>query len=364
MTSSKHTIAMSARGQYSLHTQGAKDVIDNACELALQALAKTALSDGPAPYNIADYGAADGGTSVDLIGRLIDYIRERAPNRPVAVNYTDLPRNDYSALFLMLQDNDPTRYLRRHKNVFPLATATSFFDAIFPPESIDFGFSATAMHWLSALPCHVSNHIHAVGAQGNELERLRKQALQDWETILCHRGAELKPGGRLVLCNLAIDNEGRHMGNTGGVNLFNTLNDLWWQLVEAGAITETEYRETTIPQFYKSLDEFKAPFADPKGPVAAAGLQLESAEIRFGRCPYAARFEQDQDVEKFAIDYVPTTRTWSETVFFNSLNQKRPNAERQRIVDRLFDSFVQTVKNHPTGHGMDYIHVYLVAVKQ
>ena len=52
------------------------------------------------------------------------------------------------------------------------------------------------MHWLSALPCPVSGHIHMVGAHGEELESLRARARADWQDILLARASELKPGAR------------------------------------------------------------------------------------------------------------------------------------------------------------------------
>lgn len=359
------TISMWSKGDYSLNTRGAKDVIDNTADLALDALAGIDIEHGSGPFTIADFGAADGGTSIDLIGKVVGAVRERAPARPLCVTYTDLPRNDYGALFSLIHGKRPDikSYQQEHDGVFVYAAATSFYEPIFPAGTVDFEFSATAMHWLSSLPCQISNHVHAVGAQGEELEALRERARMDWETILACRASELKPGGRLVTTNLCIDDQGQYMGNTGGVNMFNTLNMLWWRLVEEDVISQREYRDTTIPQFYKTVDEFCAPLRDPSSPVSRAGLRLESAQTRMVRCPYRARFEADGDVVKFAESYVPTTRTWSEIVFFNSLSADRSVAERQAIVDRFYRSYVDLVIENPDGHAMDYIHVYMVMSK-
>ncbi len=359
------TISMWSSGDYTLHTQGAKDVIDNTTDLALDAIAGIDVEHGSGPFTIADFGAADGGTSLDLMGKVVDAVRERAPARPLCVTYTDLPRNDFGALFSMVQGEKPgtKSYRQEHDDVFVYAAATSFYKPIFPAGTVDFGFSATAMHWLSSLPCQISNHVHAVGAQGEELEALRERARMDWETNLACRAGELKPGGRLVTANLCIDDQGRYMGNTGGVNMFDTLNMLWWRLVEEGVISREEYRDTTIPQFYKTVGEFCAPLRDPSSPVSRAGLRLDVAQTRMVQCPYRARFEADGDVVKFAESYVPTTRTWSEIVFFNSLSADRSVAERQEIVDRFYRSYVELVIENPDGHAMDYIHVYMVMSK-
>ena len=303
----RSTISMWHQGDYSTHTQGAKDAIDNARDIACEAIAAMDLEGSDEPFRIADYGAADGGTSMDLHRATISTLRARATRRAVCITYTDLPRNDYSALFTTANGGRPgvTSYRDEHDGIFVYAAATSFFEPIFPPGTIDFGFSATAMHWVSALPCPVSDHIHMVGARGEELEALRARAQADWRDILLARASELKPGGRLLTVNLALAEDGRHMGNTGGANMFDVMNRLWRALADDGTITAPEYRRTTIPQFYRTPAEFHAPLLDPGSPVHCAGLRLVHAETRFTRCPYAARFAEDGDADRFAETYVP-----------------------------------------------------------
>lgn len=352
-------------GEYSLHTAGAKHVIDNTGELALEALAAIDVADGSGPFQIADFGAADGGTSIDLVRRVIAEVRERAPARPICMTYTDLPRNDYSALFNLVHGGRPdvVSYLDEYDDVYVFASGTSFYLPVFPPETLDFGFSATAMHWTSGVAGPISNHVHAVGARGEELETFRRFALADWDTILLARARELKPGARLVMSNFCIDEQGRYLGNTGGVNMFDTFNMLWKRLVEEGVVTQEEYAKTVFPQYYKTVDEYCAPLIDPTSPVYQTGLRLESAETRVVACPYAGQFARDGDVERFAVSYVPTLRTWSETVFFGSLDPSRPEGERRDIVERFYASYVDLVRENPTGHAMDYVHIYMVVSK-
>jgi hypothetical protein len=256
-----------------------------------------------------------------------------------------------------------TSYLDEYDNVYVYASGTSFYLPIFPTETLDFGFSATAMHWISAIPGRISNHVHAVGAQGEELDAFRRLALADWDRILVNRARELKSGARLVMSNFCIDEQGRYLGNTGGVNMFDTFTMLWRRLVEDGTITEAEFVNTAFPQFYKTVDEYCAPLTDPSSAVYQSGLRLESAETRLVACPYAARFAGDGDLESFALSYVPTLRTWSETVFFNSLDTARPEQDRRDLVGRFYQSYVDLVREDPTGHAMDYVHIYMVLSK-
>ena len=127
---------MWGRGDYSLHTKGAKDVIDNSTgSRAWERNRRSGcLRREAVAFQIADYGAADGGTSIDLQRKVVGAVRERAPTRPICVTYTDLPRNDYSALFTNVHGDGPdaATYMREHDGVFVYASATSFFEPIFP----------------------------------------------------------------------------------------------------------------------------------------------------------------------------------------------------------------------------------------
>ena len=359
------SVSMKGGGYYSLHTQGAKDVIDNTRELALSALADIDLAASDGVFQIADFGAADGGTSVDLVRALIDAVRSRAAHREILVTYTDLPGNDYSALFRMLAGEraDVESYLAHSEGVYVTAAGTSFYLPIFPTASLDFGFSATAMHWLSRIPGPITDHVHAVGAHGEQLEVFRRQAIADWECILRHRARELRTGARLVMSNFCMDEQGRYLGHTGGVSMFEMFNELWREMADRGEITVQEYQSTAFPQFYKTVEEYCAPLTNSSNAVYQAGLRLVGAETRIVECPYARRFKEDGDARAFAESYVPTTRSWSETVFLRGLDAARSTSERQSLVDTFYQRYVDRVREDPEGHAMDYVHIYMVVEK-
>ena len=94
------------------------------------------------------------------------------------------------------------------------------------------------------------------------------------------------------------------------------------------------------------------------------GLRLEYAQTRIVPCPYRSSFLEHGDATAFAESFVPTTRSWSETVFFGALDNNRESSERRQIVQHLYDRYVEEVKAHPNGHAMDYVHVYLRVRKE
>ena len=358
-------ISMKGGGYYSQNTQGAKHVIDKAGAHVLEHCAETIVENNRRPFTIVDYGAADGGTSLDLVTKIIAEVRSRSAQREISVMYTDLPRNDFSALFKMLDGQVPElqSYLEKFDDVYVSSTGTSFYSQVLPSESVDLGFSATAMHWLSGVPVNITDHVHSVGASGAEWEAFSQYAQNDWETILVNRAKELVSGGLLVMANFCIDEEGRYLGNTRGRNMFDTFYKLWRELVETGIITEQECMNTTFPQFYKTLEEFQQPFGDPNSTVRRAGLQLETIYTGITDCPYRAEFERSGNSVEFANSYVPTLRSWSEGVFMGGLDASRPLEQRNRIVEEFYENYNSLVRKEPDQHAMDYVHVYMVVRK-
>ena len=363
------TVAMKGGGYYSQRTRGAKDVIDNAVSMLEDAVAALPARTTERSIQIADYGAADGGTSKQAIYRTISALRKRYPQHQITVTYSDLPGNDYSTLFRNLtgvDDDSEDNYLKDFGSVFVNACGIGFHSQLMPDQTLDIGFSATAMHYVSEKPCQIPNHVHMVGASGSALDAFSRQARDDWNRILLSRAAELKPGGRLVFMNFGIDEDGRYLGNTGGINMFNTFNDIWHELHEEGLITHGEWVDATFSQFYRTREEFCAPLVDPSSEVYQSGLRLVSAHTGVVKCPYRAAYEaagETMSTQEFAASYIPTLRSWSETVFATALDSARPGDARAALVDLFYQRYEDRVAADPTGHAMDYVHCYLAIEK-
>ena len=364
--SSDPTIAMRGAGYYSDHSINAKIVIDATLPLVEEALRNVVLRSSDKPFAIADFGAADGGTSLNLMRHVVQTLRRACSHRAITLTYTDLPYNDFSTLFRRLHgvlDVEDDAPLAQEPGLFIFASATSFHRQIFPDETLSLGFSASAMHWLSAKPGLIADHVHAVGATEPERAAYREQARSDWSAILLARARELMAGGRLVLANFCVDECGRYLGSTAIANLLDTLAKHWRELASANIITEDEYRAGTIQQFYRTIDEFVAPFKDPDSPVSRAGLRLESVSTMLTPCPFAARFRRHGDVTAFARAYVRHFRAWSQSTFLSALNRNRPEVERAAIVDQFYRAYETDVAAHPEAHWVDRVHCVQSIVK-
>ena len=199
-------LAMTTGGDYSLSTRGAKDVIDRATpryRAALEAVAGQVAGDN---LVIADFGCADGGTGLQAMRHLANHARTLRPNGSVLIVYEDQPLNDFNALTRMVQGqdgqpplHDPTR------GVYVLTSGASFYQSVLPPGGLHLGVSATAMHWLSAKPSDIDDHVHAVGADGAPRRFPGPGGARLGNHLAAPRG-ELAPGGR-GFCNFCRDEE-------------------------------------------------------------------------------------------------------------------------------------------------------------
>ena len=107
-----------------------------------QAAASVPLPAAGLPLVIADYGAAQGRNSLGPMRAAIAAIRARAGGTlPISVVRTDIPGNDFSALFTLLATS-PQSYLAGAVGVFAYAAGRSFYQRLFAPAQAGLGWSA------------------------------------------------------------------------------------------------------------------------------------------------------------------------------------------------------------------------------
>ena len=354
-------LSMKGAGYYSKKTIGAKIAIDSLQHLIINALNNISKSKN---LRFADFGSADGGTSQELWYNVISVMRERGDHRPIEIIYTDLASNDFSTLFKTMQgmgENVDLAYQKEFENVFVHGCGTGFHDQLVTSGTLSLGFSATAMHYVSEKPCQILNHVHMVGSSDIERSKFKKQALVDWEAILSARAKELEPGGRFICINFGIDENGRYLGNTGGKSMFESFNRHWKSHLESSIITEEEFISATFPQHYRTVEEFSQPFMGNDCLANKIGLKLNRIFTKLTKCPYRQEYEKNKATitpEEFAKEFIPTTRSWSETVFRSAL-KNRTYEETNQIVESFYKNYENEVANSPSEHSMDYVHIVM-----
>tara|TARA_B100000902_G_scaffold280737_1_gene266582 strand:+ start:422 stop:1543 length:1122 start_codon:yes stop_codon:yes gene_type:complete len=354
-------LSMKGAGYYSRKTIGAKIAIDSSQNLIIDAVSKISKSNF---LRFADFGSADGGTSQELWYNLIKSIRAGGDQRPIEIIYTDLASNDFSTLFRTMQgmgENANLAYQEEFENVYVHACGTGFHRQLVTSGTLSLGFSATAMHYVSEKPCQILDHVHMVGASKLEREKFKRQALKDWEAILCARANELEPGGRFICINFGIDENGRYLGNTGGNSMFESFHRHWRQHLENGIITKEEFVSATFPQHYRTIEEFSRPFLGHNCLANEIGLRLNKCFTKLTKCPYQQQFEDNKKTftpTKFAKEFIPTIRSWSETVFRSAL-KGRTRQQTDHIIETFYKNYENEVARNPSAHSMDYVHIVM-----
>jgi hypothetical protein len=247
------------------------------------------LAPAPEAIVIADYGSSEGYNSLPPMRVAIRELRRRAGNdRAISVVHTDQPDNDFSSLFEMLE-SDPDSYMRGDPRVFASGVGRSFYEQIFPPDSVTLGWSSWSVQWLSRRPVPVRNHVSANLSGDPEVKAaFARQAAEDWRRFLMCRGRELRPGGGLVVVTVARDEAGRSPCEP----VSRALNAALLDLAETGLITREELRRMALPTVARSREEWHAPFA-PHGHFA--GLAIEDFQIFHAKDHFWDDFVRNHD---------------------------------------------------------------------
>ena len=165
------------------------------------------------------------------------------------------------------------------------------------------------------------------------------------------------------MLNFCRDENGKYLGNTTGVNMFTNFADIWQDFLDQGRIRPEEYRNMTLPQYYNTVEEFSAPLKNVENPVYQAGLRLKQIETHITACPFAEAFKEHQDAQRFAEEYIPTIRSWNESIFFGALDQERALEDREQIIQDYYQTYQNQVIASPEMHRMDYVHAFTVIEK-
>jgi salicylate 1-O-methyltransferase len=290
---------------------------------------------------IADYGASTGHNSLVPIGAAIAKLRARTRSEhAVLVAHTDVPENDFTALFRTL-DDDPDSYLRRDKAVFGSAVGRSFYQQILPSNSVMLGWSSWACQWLSRVPGPVADHVQvAYSGDGDVKAAYARQAAHDWHEFVAFRGRELSPGGRLVVLTMAIDDEGRF----GYRALLDAIVAGLAVLRDGDLLTDDEVRGISVPMVGRSAEDFRVPFA-PKGRFES--LTVEHVEVFHAEDRFWTQYQSDQDATAYGQQWAAFARVTVFPAMADALSGGSADPRRAEFLDRLEKEVADRVTSAP-----------------
>jgi hypothetical protein len=245
-------------------------------------------------------------------------------------------------------------------NVFTEACGVGFHTQCYASNSIDFGVSFTAMHWLSAFPSSLRGDPFMHAARCAESPKPEKeQAAKDWRSILQARAKELVPGGRFVCVNFCKNADGYFLGQTDvGASMWDSFQAAWDKLKDQNLIDEEERVGVSFPNYYRTKEEFLECVDD------IPALKVVSMEEKVVRCPYRELYvagKSGKSAREYAEWFVPTTRTWSHSTFKSGLKADRH--DKEELMAQFWENYMALVEEDPASHGMDYVHAYIVFEK-
>jgi hypothetical protein len=298
------------------------------------------LAAGAEPIVIADYGASEGRNSLEPLRTAIAALRARVGlDRAITVVHTDLPDNDFAALFAVVADH-PETYLRGDPAIFPMVVGRSFYGQILPPASVTLGWSAWAVQWLSRVPAPIPDQVQiALSNDSAARAAYAAQADADWRAFLAARATELRPGGRLVIVTMARDAE----GDFGYRACLDAMYAGVGACAAEGLITAAEKARMAIPTVGRSLHEILAPFTD--GPFHA--LTLEAAEVFLAEDRIWRDFEADGDAAAFGARWAAFSRASVFPTLAQAIEGRDAAPRRAAFVDRLAEEMAVRLAARP-----------------
>jgi hypothetical protein len=330
---------MEGHGAYNRSSRVQAAGSSSAIALLDKAARQVPLVTAPAPVVIVDYGSSEGHNSLAPVTVAIGILRERiGRERAISVVHTDLPGNDFGALFQTLA-SDPDTYLRDDPHVFPSAIGRSFYEQILPDSTVSLGWSSWAIQWLSRVPALIPDQVQVAYSQDAAVRSaFYQQAADDWRCFLVHRAAELRPGGRLVVLSMALDDRGDFGYKPCVVAIYGAVLDL----VDEGFITKEEARRMVIPTVGRSRQDFMAPFAETG---SFAGLTLEEIDIFYGEDRIWADFQSHGDAGMYAARWAAFSRASVCPTLAASLDDEEVRAAE--FIDRIEARMIARLKVAP-----------------
>ena len=317
---------------------------DTSTEYIHEAVSMLNPKDSSSLFIIADFGSSHGRNSIHVIKMIIHYLKESKKiedEKQVLVVHNDLPSNDWTTLFdLLNKDNS-------YKNV---ANGRSFFESCLPSNCVSIAYSSSSIHWLPRKPCNISDHCVSQFAQGNELKSFQEQSRLDWIHFLKYRSDELIDGGLLILVTLSVDDHRK----TG----FDILVELLYQCARS-ILTPQELIDFTLPTYVRSYSELRDDQL-----FAQCSFQLIKFDCVIVQMPFIEQWQNKQiTLDEFIRSVTLFVCSWSDSILKQTLlRNNRPENDIEQILKQFWSLYEYEARkqfDQLLNISMNYIYLIL-----
>ncbi|KAM7272852.1 hypothetical protein ACFE04_027516 [Oxalis oulophora] len=219
-------------------------------------------------FTVAELGCSSGPNTLLSISYIIDAICricqekniKKAPDFQVFLN--DLPRNDFNKVFESLPD-----FLEKHKkekgglmgSCFISGHPSSFYEILFPSNTLHFVHSSYSIHWLSKIPDGLVNKGNVYMAKNSPphvFQAYLKQYQKDFFLFLSLRAKEMVSHGRMFLTFI-----GRTMINPSVSRdccyFWEVLTKSLFELIDEGLVEEADIDSFNVPMYTPHEEEVR-----------------------------------------------------------------------------------------------------------
>ncbi|KAK6162743.1 hypothetical protein DH2020_002584 [Rehmannia glutinosa] len=218
---------------------------------------------------MADLGCSSGPNTLFLISHIMDTIQDLCkhnnnlnslPQLEVLLN--DLPNNDFNNLFKLLSEfcqNNGKEKLE----LFVYGVPGSFYDRLFPSNSLHFAYTSCSLHWLSKIPEGVGKNnkenIHvAVTSPPEVLDAYVNQFKMDFSRFLRLRAEEITFGGRMVLVSIGRSSKDPRPFSKDEYAPITILSQTLSDMVAQGLVKEEDLYSFNMPVYTPYPQEIEA----------------------------------------------------------------------------------------------------------
>jgi hypothetical protein len=317
-----------------------------------EAIRDVPLPAAPRPLALADFGCSEGRNAIGWMKRIVDALRLRT-DRPIFTFFSDLPTNDYNTLFANL--HNPELVGAARSGVFAGAVAGSFYTQLLPPGTVQFASCINAILYLDRLPAPVPDFVIYRRPQGGSDTAFSRQAEEDLTQFLTCRARELVPGGKVLIATPGHDGQ-QHSCE----EVYYVLNDSCVDLVKDGRLTQAQFERITIPVYFRTTAELRAP-VEKQGSRVHDWYRVDRTETMEVPTPFVVKYRQERDPTAFADGYTGFLRAFTEPTVRAAVAGSRQENE---VVDAVFDRIHARLRAEPERYLFHYVLTVIVLTRK
>ncbi|CAA0813440.1 S-adenosyl-L-methionine-dependent methyltransferases superfamily protein [Striga hermonthica] len=250
----------------------------------------------PKCMRMADLGCASGPNTLFLVSHVMDTIEDLSKNLEKTDDHelpqlelllNDLPGNDFNNVFRLASSFSREDRKQRKLKFFICGVPGSFYDSLFPENTLHFAYSSFSVHWLSQVPeglgtNNKENICVSMKSSPQVWEAYASQFQKDFSKFLRMRAEELISGGRMVLAFV-----GRTSVNPcreDEFKLLTLLGEALSDMAAQGFVKEEDLHSFNVPIYTPCLQEVETIISDE------GSFSLDKMEIV--RVPYDATYNE------------------------------------------------------------------------